>query len=159
MARPSSYSWTKELLNELYWEREMSCLAIAKIFNAPRQTLESAMDAFQIPRRTYKKAQAIRFRNKKGKYLDINGYVLISLPNHHFADCRGYVLEHRFVAEQKLGRWLRPDEICHHINNVKSDNRPENIEVLTNLSAHARNHSERRIRNDQGRFTSASRLL
>lgn len=78
---------------------------------------------------------------KGGRSIASNGYVLIRVGiGHHLADVRGYAYEHRLVAEEKLGRRLLPGEIPHHINGNKTDNRPENIEVVQSPAHHGVEH-------------------
>lgn len=50
-----------------------------------------------------------------------------------------YVLHHRVVMENMLGRMLTDNEIVHHINGNKKDNRESNLEVMDD-SSHARHH-------------------
>lgn len=67
-----------------------------------------------------------------GKKINKKGHVLILKKGHPMADAQGYVLEHRLVMAEHLGRVLTSDEIVHHINGVKTDNRIENLKIMTN---------------------------
>lgn len=75
-------------------------------------------------------------RWKGGRYIDTHGYAWVLCPSHPHAAANGYVREHRLVMEEKLGRFLSPEEIPHHINGIKDDNRPENLELYLNQSQH-----------------------
>jgi hypothetical protein len=89
--------------------------------------------------------QRIRFGSehpnyRSGKTRDGNGYVILSSKEWGTNQGRR---EHRVVMEQHLGRPLTSDEVVHHINGDKSDNRIENLSIQSRAS-HMREHGKGR---------------
>lgn len=76
-----------------------------------------------------------------GKQIN-NGYIEIKCENHPFATRHGYVREHRLVMEKHLNRFLRSEEVVHHKNGIKDDNRVDNLELFTNHSEHMKHEWE-----------------
>lgn len=80
-----------------------------------------------------------------------HGYRFIRNLNHPFADSRGFVREHRLVAEQCLlnkdnsvtinGKiYLSPDYVVHHLDFDKLNNNPNNLFICEN-SFHSKFHN------------------
>lgn len=74
---------------------------------------------------------------------DVNGYRSIYLPDHprsyKSGNWKGWIYEHVVIAEESIGRHLRDDEVVHHLDFNRSNNRSSNLLVLPK-SQHAKLH-------------------
>jgi hypothetical protein len=61
------------------------------------------------------------------------GYVIWYWPEHPNARRDGKIAEHTMVMAEKIGRPLRAGENVHHINGVRDDNRPANLELWRSM--------------------------
>lgn len=81
-------------------------------------------------------------RWKGGRKVRKDGYIFVVAPDDHphpsYTKPNGlkYILEHRHVMEQHLGRYLEPDEVIHHIDKNPSNNTIENLKLFASHSDH-----------------------
>lgn len=139
----------REDIPRLYLEEKLSTPQIGKLVGLTPGAVASILTSRGVKLRTSKEGLAVRFPNGAFGELASNwrggrrtaghgGYVRVYAPEHPTAK-QGSVFEHTLVAEKKLGRYLEKDEVVHHINGIKDDNRPENLEVCKR-SEHVHHH-------------------
>lgn len=77
-----------------------------------------------------------------GKIKTSSGYIIIYNKKHPRANKSGYVFEHLLVMEDKLKRVIKKEEVVHHINGDKTDNRIENLRLFHSNGEHIAFHWE-----------------
>jgi len=82
-------------------------------------------------------------KTHKSTRVNSSGHLLVYRPDnissYKSGNWKGYIYEHRFIMELHLGRVLTDDEEVHHLNCNPSDNRLENLVVLSR-DAHVKLH-------------------
>jgi hypothetical protein len=77
----------------------------------------------------------VTYFRKHGNYKPIK-YVRCPLEFVAMARKDGYVMEHRLIVAQELGRCLLRSEVVHHINHDPQDNRLGNLMLFSSNTAH-----------------------
>ena len=91
-------------------------------------------------------------RWNQGRIISPDGYVKLRVGlSHPLADGNGYAYEHDLVMVSAIGRSLTGDEVVHHRNGDKPDNRLENLELMTRAEHNAL-HLRDRDRDSDGRL-------
>ncbi len=76
-----------------------------------------------------------------GKTHNSGGYVLVIDREHPRGNkYNGRVFEHIIVVEKVINRYVKREEVIHHINEVRNDNRPENLYLFPSNAEHMRYH-------------------
>lgn len=107
--RLGAYLMSQNITPEDRERRSKQIIRVNKTINNNKEHLE-------------RRADTLRGRGSGKGYTKVNG-----------------VHEHRLVAEKMLGRPLKPGEIVHHKDGDKRNNKPENLQVMTQ-SEHIKKH-------------------
>lgn len=143
----------KKYLINLYKNELLSINQIARMLNVTPGTIRKYFKKYNIEFRETKNAKTIAesgSRNpnwKGGKITRKKGYIQIYMPNHPYCDKLGYVYEHRLVMEKHIGRYLKKDEVVHHIDFNKHNNNISNLIILT-PQEHTRLHKPHKKKGD-----------
>lgn len=79
-----------------------------------------------------------------------DGYIALYYPDYPRCTKGGYVMEHVYIMEQFLGRSLTDDEVVHHKNKKRDDNRLENLVLMTKKEHMSMHMKERHANKNKG---------
>lgn len=161
--RTSDNPWLRDKvwLSDRYLVDKWSCKKIADETGMSRGAVHSALRWAGIPLRTAEEGWHLRYpqgrlgaeaSNWRGGRKKAHGYVMIYKPDHPYHNTQGYVMQHRLIMEEHLGRILDPKEEVHHKNEIQDDNRLENLEVLTHQQhrdLHAKRRADKALQKDR----------
>ncbi len=120
-----------------------SSVEIAKLVGLSSRYVRRIMQTNNLPRlRTGARRGANNHQFVAGRRIELNGYALITPPEGHptakprSGRIAGYMLEHRYVMEQKLGRLMLATERTDHVDGLTLHNHPDNLRLFANNAEH-----------------------
>jgi len=151
----------RDWLFNMYETNQLGVETIAKLSGVSIGLIHRYLVRFNIPRRKFcGRPGKLSGKWKGGKIITAVGYIYIYCKGHPRAREKPYtpyVPQQILVVEKHLGRLLSNSETIHHINEVKNDNRIENLYLFPNESAHQRYHQK--LRKGSGTPITTSNLL
>lgn len=127
------------------YESGMTWKEVASVLNVPKAKMDKYIKIIKskidFKSRVGKKFDQTGANNDswKGGRVKMSDYVAIKSPGHPRGrgGNRGYVMEHILVMEAYIGRYIvfqgrqHPDnEVVHHVNGIRNDNRLENLVLM-----------------------------
>ncbi len=116
------------------WKNGYTQTQIGAIKNLNQRTVSKLIKTY-IDKDEYVKLSGRNLRFSEGRIKQSDGYMAVSIDKDNPYFCMsysgGYVLEHRYVMAKHIGRPLERKETVHHLNGDRSDNRIENLQLMS----------------------------
>lgn len=126
-----------EEAKRLYHDEGLSIALVATRLNISRSALMERFRKAGLHLRSHGEATRLAHRqgrrklSKGGRVINNHGYIEVIEPQHPRAKGKtGYVLEHILVWERVNNRPLPKGWVIHHLNGIKTDNRPCNLAAM-----------------------------
>jgi len=126
-----NFDWLKEQ----YIDKHRNIADIALELGCSGHTVITYLKRWRIRRREILYLDKSDRKKKNG-----NGYIIVFRPEHPNANSSGWILEHRLIASDILGRALTKSEVVHHLNLKSDDNREDNFLVFSTNALHTAFH-------------------
>jgi len=128
---------SKKWFEQKYFNEKQSVYDIANDLNCSVNTIYRRLKYYEIKIMNHSNSiSGERHPRWNGGKRKSDGYIRIYSPNHPNVASNRTVYEHRLVMEKKIGRYLTKEEVVHHLNGIRDDNRPENLVIMKNNSKH-----------------------
>lgn len=127
-----------ERLRQLIEVEERTHIECAQLLGCSRSCIERTCRRHGLKTQRTGPRSGPKHPDWKGGRVLVSGYWYVWTNTHPMRTKQNRVAEHRLVAESILGRYLRRDEVVHHINANPQDNRPENLQVFATNAEHLR---------------------
>lgn len=132
----------KDLLFKYFEECEFKPAILSKKLNTSYATIKRLLSSVNLWELALIKKQNYKSGRKRTTSIDKFGYRYAD-SSFDYKNDRGEIvrrLEHHVIAEQKLGRKLKDNELVHHVDLDKLNNHPDNLYVCENNNEHRRLH-------------------
>ncbi len=141
-ARSGSFSqlYDKAWLIEEFINKNRDVKNIAEELGCARWTVVKALQRLKIRKFPDRSQEKVDPSLPPGVKKRRDGYIMVFRRDHPNAGPQGYIMQHRLVAEEALGRYLTGIEEVHHLNLSRSDNRLSNLLVMADHGMHRRFH-------------------
>ena len=134
--------WNREQIERLVQlcREGMRSYEISKIMNKSPKSIQKAFRRFHFPNlhNVCPRSGSDNSNWRGGIHKGRNGYLYLRRSDHPYANHNGYVLAHRIVIEEHLGRYLLPSEVVHHKDGNPSNNDISNLELFATNGQHLR---------------------